>query len=132
VIASSYGVMHVYGGLTQLPRLTERERDAVVAAVDCGELVAVVDVQPLGGSPIVAVVTPEHVERFCAESDEAARTRLYQRLRELSDELKTLTTIVGEVMAEREPRDFRHRILDCVADAETILDRAIDASEELT
>lgn len=130
MIVSSFG-NYCVGGLTQLPRLTERERDAVVAAVDCGELVAVVDVQPLGGSPIVAVVAPEHVDRLCAKSDEGAVATLRDRLRELSTELDTMCAIVGEVMAEREPRDFRHRILDCVADAETILDRAIDASEEL-
>jgi hypothetical protein len=108
--------------LQELPHLTEREREAVVAAIDAGTLVPVVDIQPIDGSTIVAVVAPEHVERFCAERDEDAHARLANRLAELGDELDTLAEIVREVMAEKAPECFG-RIENCIDDAREMLAR---------
>jgi hypothetical protein len=125
VIATTF-VSPYQSGLHELPRMTERERDALVAAIDAGELVPVVDLQPQDGAAIVAVVAPEHVERFCAESGE-----LVERLAELRDELDTLSQIVREVMAETRPGDFVSRIENCIDDAREILSHAENAAEEI-
>jgi hypothetical protein len=118
-------------GLHELPRMTERERGAVVAAIDAGELVPVVDLQPNVGSSIVAVMAPEHVDRFCAEPDDGARATMANRLAEMRDELSTLSQIVREVMAEKVPGDFRDRIENCIDDARELLSHAENAAEEL-
>jgi hypothetical protein len=118
-------------GLRTLPRATERERESIIAALDTGELVPVIDSQPLDGTSIVAAIAPEYVERFCAESDEGVRADLNNRLAELRDELDTLRVIIGEVMAEKQPGDFRYRLLDCLDEAVNLLTRAQSATEDL-
>jgi hypothetical protein len=128
VIATTF-VSPYQSGLHELPRMTERERDALVAAIDAGELVPVVDLQPQDGAAIVAVIAPEYAERFCADPDDGAI--LANRLAELRDELSTLSQIVREVMAEKSPGDFRDRIENCIDDAREILSHAESAAEEL-
>lgn len=119
MIASTFFNAYRSSGLQELPRLTERERENVIAAMDAGELVA------------VAVVTPDHLERFCAEPDDGARATIDNRLGELADELDTLREIVRKVMAEKQPADFRYRILDSLNDAVDLLERAQNATEDL-
>jgi hypothetical protein len=119
------------GGLQTLPRLTERERASVVTAMDAGELVPVINSQPTSGAEIVAVVAPDHLERFCTEPDDWTRTTIDNRLAELSNELDSLREIVREVMAEKQPADFRYRILDSLSDAVDLLKLAQDAAESL-
>jgi hypothetical protein len=130
VIASSF--LPTYGGgLFALERLTDRERERVVAAIDNGELVPIIDVQPQEHTSIVGVIAAEHVERFCAEPDDGARATMANRLAELRDELSTLSQIVREVMAEKSPGDFRDRIENCIDDARELLSRAENAAEEI-
>jgi hypothetical protein len=132
MIATSYfPSFSAGGGLQPLPRATEREREGIIAALDTGELVPVIDSQPLDGTSIVAAVAPEYVDRFCAESDDGVRAELDNRLAELRDELDTLRVIIGEVMAEKKPGDFRYRLLDCLDDAVNLLTRAQSATEDL-
>lgn len=118
-------------GLRSLPRATARERESIIAALDTGELVPVIDSQPLDDTSIVAAIAPEYVERFCAEPDDGVRAELDNRLAELGDELDTLRVIIGEVMAEKQPGDFRYRLLDCLNDAVKLLARAQSATEDL-
>jgi hypothetical protein len=130
-ITSTFFSLYRSAGLQELPHLTEREREAVVAAIDAGTLVPVVDIQPIDGSTIVAVVAPEHVERFCAERDEDAHALLSNRLAELGDELDNLLEIVREVMAEKRPSECIGRIEDCIDDARELLARVETAAEEI-
>lgn len=128
MIVSSFASMFAAGGLQVLPRPTDREIAQILAAVESGELVPVIDVQPLGGSPIVAVVTADYADRLIA-SEEADSLR--DELRDAAAELSTLRTIIGEVMAEKEPADFAYRLEDAVDDVQAALDRAVDHAEDL-
>lgn len=114
--------------LTVLPYLTEREADGILDAIDAGHLRAVANDE----GAIVAVMEPERAIGYAMTVDDNdARDRLYNRLREAADELKSLQTIIGEVMAEKYPRDFRGRLEEAADDVRSALDSAIDASENL-
>lgn len=113
--------------LTVLPYLTEREADGILDAIDAGHLRAVANDE----GAIVAVMEPVRADDYVQPSYGDARDRLYNRLREAADELKSLQTIIGEVMAEKYPRDFRGRLEEAADDVQGALDSAIDASEDL-
>src|ERR1044072_671202 len=99
------------------PYLTERERDAGVKAIDRGALVAVAETQPFSphGGGLVALATPalanEIASRHGDELDE-----LKAELKEAARELANLRTIIGEVMAEKNPREHDYRLHNAADD----------------
>lgn len=125
--------------LAVLPSLREREFDGVCDALADGQLVALV----LSGSEhevcfseIVGALTPEYADALVSLTEEKpARDKRAEKLgtelQSLRAELTTLREIVREVMAEKCPQDFTHRIGGCVDDAEGILKDAIEMAEEL-
>jgi hypothetical protein len=117
--------------LIQLPSLREREYDAICDALADGALVALAS-----ADEIVGALTPEHADAYLAlAEDKPARDRRAEKvaaeLHSLSEELRTLRQIVREVMAEKRPQDFDHRIAACIDDAEGILKGATELAEEL-
>lgn len=108
-------------GLETLSRLQDREITSIVEAVTDGRLVGIVD-QKAG--EIVGALTPEYADQLCKSIDNDVLEGLTKHLHDLERELSTLRQIVKEVMAEKEPGDFKYRIDDCIYDAEEILARA--------
>jgi hypothetical protein len=116
----------------RLPYLTDRELDGIVDAICDGELVAVADISGQGQrtGQIVAVAVPELADELTNRDPFGVKT-MREHLRKTLHELESLRTIIGEVMAEKCPRDFRYRLDDAEADVQRALDSAIDASEDL-
>jgi phosphate uptake regulator len=117
-------------GLQVLSRLTDRERDAIVAALDTGELVPIVDVQPREGSAIVGALTPDHAEAF-ANSDPDMAGEIMAELKEARRELDSLREIIRETLRERDPIDYESRLMLAVDDVETAIENARDRAEEI-
>jgi hypothetical protein len=119
-------------GLQVLSRLTDRERDAIVAALDTGELVPIVDVQPLLGSAIIGALTPDHAEAFASAPDPIHLAgEITAELDQAERELDSLREIIRETLREREPIDYESRLMLAVDDVETAIENARDRAGEI-
>lgn len=126
--------------LLRLPSLREREFDGICDALADGALVVIARTTrgfaAVPTAEIIGALAPDDADEFVRLTEEGpARERqagaIGEQLRELREELATLRTIVGEVMAEKRPQDFDHRIGACIDDADALAKGAIDMAEEL-
>lgn len=113
--------------LSTMAYLMRHERDALIRAIDSGELIPVAD--PKEGL-IIGLATSDHVDKLTDDKSDQANDVLSE-LESLRQELDTLETIVKEVMSEKLPADFDYRIFDCIDDAVNILNRAQIGAEGL-
>jgi hypothetical protein len=96
--------------LIVMPRLTDREVDSILDAIDAGELLAIADPGKTPGSgTIVALADADHAAKLTDRDDDTI-AELRRELEEASKELDSLRTIIGEVFAETEPRDHRWKL----------------------
>jgi hypothetical protein len=121
----------ISAGLVAMPRLTDRELDAILDAIDSGDLVAIADPGKTPGSgAIVALADAEHAAKLTDRDDETIAD-LQRALNNAKRELDSLKTIIGEVFAETEPADHRWKLEEAARDVRDELDYAITTAEEL-
>lgn len=111
-----------------IPYLTTRERDGIIDALDAGELVGVVDAD---ANAIVAVATPQLADQLEHRDDDALKC-LDRELAIALSEIQSLTDIIGEVLAEKEPSDYRYRLEDAAYDVRKAIAGAIDVTEGMS
>jgi hypothetical protein len=117
--------------LIVMPRLTDREVDSILDAIDAGELLAIADPgKTPGAGTIVALADTEHAAKLTDRDDEVIEL-LRRELEETSKELDALRTIIGEVFAETEPRDHRWKLEEAEYDVRKQLDYARTSAEAL-
>lgn len=115
-----------------VPRLTERETDYVLDALDAGELLAIADTSGTpGAGTIVALADVDTADTIVKRLDRETVNELKRELDDARKELDSLRTIIGEVFAESDPADHKWKLEDAAADVAKSLGYAIDSSEEL-
>jgi hypothetical protein len=117
--------------LTIMPRLTDRELDSILDAIDSGELLPIADTGPMpGAGTIVALADADHAAKLTERDDETI-AELRRDLEKASKELDSLRTIIGEVFAESEPRDWKWKLEEAEHDVRKQLDYARGSADAL-
>jgi hypothetical protein len=132
-VRTTMGTTASNASLSTMPHLTPREVDSITAAIGFGDWVGILaeegPTMP-GCGEVVAIAAPEFAEKLTRRDDETIR-ELKDELERASEELASLTTIIGEVFAEKEPSDWRWKLDDAAYDVKRQLDYALDSVDAL-